>query len=189
MKNILFVLLVAVATLTISSYKQTINQLHDLHLKDAKASMQLREILTQRQHEIKTKQRLAAQKAAERVKKQKAAQRRQEVQTQRIDHVVLAKPHVSGPAWIIQCKAWATQAGVTLPPAAINLIDKESDCNPNAVNPDSGACGIGQQLPCRKWAHPWNDPIGGLIDMKGYVMDRYGSWEAAWSFWLVNNHY
>ena len=67
--------------------------------------------------------------------------------------------------------------------SAYKLIQAESGCNPNAVNRKSGACGIGQQLPCGKWSHIWNDPIGGMLDMKAYVTVRYGSWDNAWAFW------
>ena len=59
------------------------------------------------------------------------------------------------------------------------LVQKESGWNPNAVNVSSGACGLGQQLPCGKWAGQWNDPVDSLNGMHGYVMGRYGSWEAA----------
>lgn len=78
-----------------------------------------------------------------------------------------------------QCPAWLAQAGIPATYAVLELIDRESDCNPNAVNPSSGACGIGQQLPCGKWAGAWNDPIAGLIAMNNYVKGRYGTWEAA----------
>ncbi len=59
------------------------------------------------------------------------------------------------------------------------LVQRESGWNPNAVNSSSGACGLGQQLPCGKWAGAWNDPVAGLNGMQGYVMSRYGSWAAA----------
>ena len=51
-------------------------------------------------------------------------------------------------------------------------IAKESKCDPNAVNPSSGACGIGQQLPCGKWAGAWNDPVASL---QGHVGLRSSS--------------
>lgn len=73
--------------------------------------------------------------------------------------------------------------------SAYTLIMKESGCNPNAVNPYSGACGIGQQLPCGKWPHAWNDPIGGIIDMQNYVFERYGSWASALTFHYSHNYY
>lgn len=85
--------------------------------------------------------------------------------------------------YMSQCQEWMRQAGVPITSAALKLIQHESGCNPHAVNPSSGACGIGQQLPCGKWAHQWNDPVGGLKDMYQYVVNRYGSWEAAWHFW------
>lgn len=59
------------------------------------------------------------------------------------------------------------------------LVSKESGWNPNAVNASSGACGLGQQLPCGKWAGTWNNPIDALKAMNGYVMGRYGSWQSA----------
>lgn len=56
------------------------------------------------------------------------------------------------------------------------LVGRESGWNPNAVNASSGACGLGQQLPCGKWPNVWNEPVGALIDMNNYVVARYGSW-------------
>lgn len=63
------------------------------------------------------------------------------------------------------------------------IIAHESGWNPNAVNKSSGACGLGQQLPCGKWAHTWNDPIGALIDASVYARARYGSWAGAYAAW------
>lgn len=69
------------------------------------------------------------------------------------------------------------------------LVQKESGWNPNAVNPSSGACGLGQQLPCGKWAGAWNDPVASLNGMHGYVMGRYGSWDAAVAHSRANGWY
>ncbi len=77
------------------------------------------------------------------------------------------------------CSDWMTAAGVTDQANAYILIMRESGCNPNSVNRSSGACGIGQQLPCGKWPHTWNDPVGAMIDMQNYVVARYGSWANA----------
>lgn len=49
------------------------------------------------------------------------------------------------------------------------IVQQESGWNPNAVNPTSGACGLGQQLPCGKWAGGSNNPIAALVAMNGYV--------------------
>lgn len=59
------------------------------------------------------------------------------------------------------------------------LVQKESGWNPNAVNRSSGACGLGQQLPCGKWAGQWNNPVDSLKGMNGYVKARYGGWAGA----------
>lgn len=87
------------------------------------------------------------------------------------------------------CRDWMVQAGITDMDNAYILIMNESSCNPNAVNPTSGACGIGQQLPCGKWEHQWNDPVGAMIDMQNYVMNRYGSWANALQFHYSHNWY
>jgi len=69
------------------------------------------------------------------------------------------------------------------------IVTRESGWNPNAVNKSSGACGLGQQLPCGKWAGAWNDPVAALIAMTGYVNARYGGWAGAVSFWNSHNWY
>lgn len=74
-------------------------------------------------------------------------------------------------------------------PYVDNIVTRESGWNPNAVNKSSGACGLGQQLPCGKWAGTWNDPVAALKAMDGYVKDRYGGWSQAVAFWNVNHWY
>ncbi|WP_459076896.1 aggregation-promoting factor C-terminal-like domain-containing protein [Arthrobacter burdickii] len=69
------------------------------------------------------------------------------------------------------------------------IVAKESGWNPSAVNPTSGACGLGQQLPCGKWAGAWNDPVAALVAMDSYVSSRYGGWAGAHGFWLSHNYY
>ena len=70
-----------------------------------------------------------------------------------------------------------------------SIVTRESGWNPNAVNPSSGACGLGQQLPCGKWAGEWNNPIHALRAMNQYVLARYGSWQNAVAFWNANHYY
>lgn len=85
--------------------------------------------------------------------------------------------------WVAQCHAWAKLAGIDLPPAAITLIDRESDCNPTIRNPNSSAGGIPQALPWTKMGCGlgWTDEVAicQLKWMHGYVMGRYSSWEKA----------
>lgn len=69
------------------------------------------------------------------------------------------------------------------------IVTRESGWNPNAVNRGSGACGLGQQLPCGKWAGAWNDPVAALVAMTGYVNSRYGGWAGAVAFWNANHWY
>lgn len=90
-----------------------------------------------------------------------------------------ATPHSTGGS----CSDWMAAAGIPATYATNKLIINESGCNPNAVNPKSGACGIPQAYPCSKIAHCGTEPVCQLQWMDSYVHSRYGSWEGALSAW------
>jgi len=113
--------------------------------------------------------------------------------------VVVKQPAQTQPAKVAQtaprpsvtgsCNDWIDQSNISDKATAKQLIGKESGCNPLAVNPSSGACGIPQALPCSKLG-PVNadgtsavDPVTQLNWMQNYVISRYGSWSSAMSFW------
>lgn len=85
------------------------------------------------------------------------------------------------------CSEWMTAAGVTDMANAAELIRRESGCNPNAVNRNSGACGIPQALPCSKLGT--NDPIAQIRWMQNYVISRYGGWAQAVAWHNSHNWY
>jgi hypothetical protein len=63
------------------------------------------------------------------------------------------------------------------------LIQHESSWRVGNVNPRSGACGLGQALPCSKMGAAFNDPRGEIEWAYDYISNRYGSPAQAWSFW------
>jgi len=71
------------------------------------------------------------------------------------------------------------------------LWQHESDWDPTAENPSSGAFGIAQALPAAKMAsagHDWkSNPITQVKWGLDYIDGRYGSACNAWAFWL--RHY
>ena len=77
------------------------------------------------------------------------------------------------------CSEWLAKAGVNDTANAIWLINKESGCNPNAVNQSSGACGVAQELPCGKSGCSLGDGACQVAWMQRYVFARYGSWANA----------
>lgn len=87
------------------------------------------------------------------------------------------------------CADWIRSAGITDTANAIELIRRESGCNPLARNPSSGACGVAQELPCGKSGCPWGDGACQVKWMNSYVIGRYGSWAGAVSFHNANNWY
>lgn len=64
---------------------------------------------------------------------------------------------------------------------------KESGNNPASINKHSGACGLGQSLPCSKLSNVCPDwPINYECQDRfftAYMMARYKTWEAAYQFW------
>ncbi|MGP3690542.1 transglycosylase SLT domain-containing protein [Streptomyces sp. IBSNAI002] len=78
--------------------------------------------------------------------------------------------------------------------AAFNaIISHESDWNTGAVNASSGAYGLGQALPASKMASfgpNWkSNPRTQIKWALNYMNARYGSPEAAWSFWQTHQWY
>jgi hypothetical protein len=63
------------------------------------------------------------------------------------------------------------------------IYQKESGCRTNAINSSSGACGIGQALPCSKLPCTLSDFACQDAWFSNYAIQRYGSWEAAYNFW------
>ena len=149
---------------------------HDIEmqqiLQERKTQEQIQQQKNELQEQIKTlEQRVEAKKANALAQAAKAAE---SVATRVIPHAQASG--VSG------TKAdWMRAAGI--PEAHWSYVDsivsRESGWNPNAVNKSSGACGLGQQLPCGKWAGAWNDPVAALKAMTGYVNARYGGWAGA----------
>lgn len=72
-------------------------------------------------------------------------------------------------------------------PALQALWTRESNWNPAARNPSSGACGIPQALPCSKIKDM--SPQGQIEWGLQYIKNRYGNPTNAWRFWLANNWY
>ncbi len=87
------------------------------------------------------------------------------------------------------CSEWLAQAGVSDVANATWLINKESGCNPNAVNRSSGACGIAQELPCGKSGCSLGDGACQIRWMQQYVNARYGSWAGAVAFHQAHGWY
>ena len=77
------------------------------------------------------------------------------------------------------CSDWLTQAGVTDLVSAMTLINRESGCNPYAVNKSSGSCNVAQELPCGKSGCQLGDGACSVKWMNSYVINRYGSWATA----------
>ena len=87
------------------------------------------------------------------------------------------------------CSEWLAQAGIADIANASDLIGRESGCDPNVVNPSSGACGVAQELPCGKSGCSLGDGACQVSWMKSYVEGRYGSFAGAIAWHNIHNWY
>lgn len=69
------------------------------------------------------------------------------------------------------------------------IYQHESGNDPYAVNPTSGACGLGQSLPCEKMGCELGDYACQDTWATNYMLDKYGSWFAAMIFHQNNNYW
>ncbi|WP_377272234.1 transglycosylase SLT domain-containing protein [Peterkaempfera sp. SMS 1(5)a] len=73
------------------------------------------------------------------------------------------------------------------------IITHESDWDIHATNPSSGAYGLPQALPGSKMAEVASDwrtnPVTQISWGLKYMNERYGSPNAAWSFWQTHHWY
>lgn len=70
--------------------------------------------------------------------------------------------------------------------AKMFIYMKESGNRTNAINASSGACGLGQALPCSKMPCSLSDYACQDAFFTKYMQNRYGSWENAKAFWLAH---
>jgi hypothetical protein len=67
------------------------------------------------------------------------------------------------------------------------IYSHESGNRTSAINASSGACGLGQALPCSKMGCSLSDYACQDAFFTNYAMQRYGSWENAKAWWLVHS--
>ena len=70
-----------------------------------------------------------------------------------------------------------------------HIVTRESNWNPSARNPYTGACGLAQVYPCSKIGSNWSDPVTSLKWQYNYVTHRYGGYQGAYNFWVRNRWY
>lgn len=71
--------------------------------------------------------------------------------------------------------------------AKLFIYLKESGNRTNAINKSSGACGLGQALPCSKLDCSLDDYDCQDKWFTNYAIRRYGSWVGAYQFWLSHH--
>tara|TARA_R110000868_G_scaffold393078_1_gene663994 strand:+ start:275 stop:658 length:384 start_codon:yes stop_codon:yes gene_type:complete len=106
-------------------------------------------------------------------------------------HQNIAKPVLAKFEPQIASSAENTQKAATSPENSLDakmfIYLKESGNNPSAINKSSGACGLGQALPCSKMPCSLTDYNCQDHFFTAYMQNRYGTWENAKAFWLSHN--
>ena len=196
---VLIVVLVLVAFVRDSQLNQQQLELKSIEVKDTSLELkQLNEKYDEELNKSKSNQETIDQLNKEKEELSKQLQAKQEAKAKLAQQKLQASQSVqAAPAapvsgnWVAQCHAWAAQAGVSLNNAAIKLLERESHCNPLARNPNSSAGGIPQALPYTKMGCPLS-AAGAPCQIKwfqGYVLSRYGSFDAALAHSYAKNWY
>lgn len=125
----------------------------------------------------------AEEKKAQEAKAQQEAQAK-EAATKTQSQPVAQPVQVAAPAGCQAISSILLTNGISQAdlPYALNIAQKESSCNPNAVNPNGGACAYFQELPCGKWGGTGNI-AGHIRGADVYAKGRYGGWAQAWAAW------
>lgn len=149
-------------------------QLETKQMETTKTETQLKS----EKQELERKLKLEAEKSQQ-LKKENADLKAK--RQARLEQLALAtkNPQIETVAVSGSCSEWLASAGVKDLANAQVLIARESGCNPNAVNPTSGACGVAQELPCGKSGCKLGDGACQVAWMNSYVLSRYGSWANA----------
>lgn len=98
-----------------------------------------------------------------------------------------ATPEPAAPVAVNSTPARAAAPPVSGNAAKAFIYQKESGNRTDAINASSGACGLGQALPCSKMGCSLSDYACQDAWFTNYAMQRYGSWENAQAFWLANH--
>lgn len=69
------------------------------------------------------------------------------------------------------------------------IYSRESGNRTDAINRTSGACGLGQALPCSKMGCSLQDYACQDAFFTRYMQGRYGTWDNAKAFWLRNRYW
>lgn len=161
----------------------------ELDKTDKTNQEQLKKLEEEKKNLEAEKQRLESELQAKLEAKRIAAERQNQASTGLFNTVTATQ--TASAAITGDKSSWMAAAGIPQSEwwAVDSIVSRESGWNPNAVNPSSGACGLGQQLPCGKWAGAWNDPVAALKGQHGYVVARYGGYAQAVAFWNQNHWY
>lgn len=81
------------------------------------------------------------------------------------------------------------QASISSP--MLYIFDHESGDSTSAINPSSGACGLGQAWPCSKMpcSLSVSDYSCQVAYFTQYADDRYGGWANAAAYWSVHHNW
>lgn len=156
---------VTAAIVTLVNVQKSINSNH----KKLEQEVQLQKIMDERkQQELEQNQSQIKENLQKEIDTLK-----QQVQAKKTKQAALA---ASKPVY--------TTVQATVNSAKMFIYMHESGNNPGAINRGSGACGLGQALPCSKMNCSLSDYGCQDAWFTNYMKSRYGTWENAMAFWI-----
>lgn len=169
---------VLITAITFTQHKAKVNE------QKLKIQMQKLEAQTKSQHDAEVenlKKQIQEQDSKYKLLEQSKAEEKARIAAENAAEAS-KKPVVSK---VVQSIVPTAQAATGDAKAFIYM--KESGNNPGAINASSGACGLGQALPCSKMPCSLSDYACQDNFFTGYMTSRYGTWENARAFWLSHH--
>lgn len=103
--------------------------------------------------------------------------------------VATTSKEVTPPVTVVEAVQPEIPAPMPEDQAKAYIYQHESGNNPESINQSSGACGLGQALPCSKLPCSLSDYACQDAWFTDYMLSRYGSWANAQSFWEANGYW
>lgn len=156
------------------------------HTLEAKQRLQLESTQSQL---LQTKEQLEEQQVKSKKEDAKKAKELEELnkKLQETEKQLQAKKDAQATAYAAATPHTAVVYQLPEDEAKAFIYSHESGNNPGSINSGSGACGLGQALPCSKLPCSLSDYACQDAWFTNYMKERYGTWNNARAFWIANN--
>lgn len=188
--GVLLIAIVGFAAAGVTSARNTKDRLefNKIQLNNRASEIKLEQLKSKELYDKLNSNDAKTQQQIDQYKKQleESQQREKDLQDQ-LQAKIDTKNRLARAQQSLTATATASAAPVSPNWAKAFIYGKESGNRTDAINASSGACGLGQALPCSKMPCTLQDYACQDAFFTNYAVNRYGSWENAAAFWQAHS--